>query len=320
MNQKNILRINDSVYNALTGELISGPKIEKQIVAVKIKQARERAQHTKAHAQQKSKTLMRSAVKKPNINASTTNINKSLPISSMQALEKKLWASSVDESRMLSAKRTQKHPKIKKFEAINNVRSSEVSSGPTTQPVASKLKKRPTSTEDLLMHAVALAKSHENTYQATSNKRFSSISKKASLVTAGVAVFALLSLSLIPQAQLKMASSQAGFNVSKPQYQPAGFAFKGVEASAGQASLVYKSNSDDRKITVTEKTTNWNTDLLSGVLAMTSENNQIVTPKGRDVFIGKKGNATWINNGIQYEIKSAGALSNKQITQIVDSL
>lgn len=321
MNQKSILKINDSLYDSVTGELISGPKIEKTVVEAKIKEAREAAKHAAAHTRQKSKTLMRSAVKKPSVKQTNENFKKSLPITKDSADYKKLSAHSINQSRLESARQTIKHDKVSKFaKTTNNDSVLSVKNSETPNQVKSSLKSRPNTTEDLLMHAVARATSHENTYEGQSVKSSKLPMRKVSLALAGVVIIAFLVIGVIPQAQLKLASKNAGFSISKPSYKPAGFSLSQINTESGSAKLIYKSNSDDRKILISEKISNWNNETLSGVLAMSTDDKQIITPKGTDIFIGKQGNATWIRNGVQFEINSAGALSNKQIAQIVDSL
>lgn len=316
MNQKNTLKINNSVYDATTGQLISGPKIEKTVVQAKIRQAREAARHAAAHKRQRSKTLMRSAVKKPD-HTKSSSLNKSLPIVKEGGVEKKLSAHSIHESRLESAKKSTRHPAVSKFAAVpTNQKQSNVSPKQTVQ----RLKNQPKTTEDLLMHAIARANSHENSYESTDQKSFKQLSSKVGLVIAGVVVIAILAISLIPHAELKLASNKAGFNISKPSYRPAGFSLQKIDANTGSAVLAYKSNSDDRKFVINEKISNWNNETLNGVLAATTDSSQIVTPKGKNLFINDQGNATWINNGVQYELNSNGTLSNKQIMQIVDSL
>jgi len=316
--QKNILKINDSLYDSLTGELISGPKIEKTIVEARIKQAREEARHLSAHKRQQSKTLMRKAVKKPSAYQSSSNFNKSLPIVQKSAVSKKLSAQSINQSRLITAKETLKHDKVSKFSRAESI--YQAPEPKQSEQPSQKLKKQPKTTEDLLMHAIARAKSHENTYESDNQKPLRILKSKTSLIGLGVLIIAILAVSLVPHAELKIASNKAGFNIAKPSYRPAGFSLQKIDSGAGTASLVYKSNSDDRKFTVTEKVSNWNVETLSGVLAASTDSNQIVTPKGKNVFIDSSKNATWIDNGVQYEINTKGVLSNRQITQIVDSL
>jgi hypothetical protein len=316
--QKNILKINNSFYDSLTDELISGPKIEKTVVEARIKQAREQARHLNAHKRQQSKTLMRKAVKKPSNTQKTTNFNKSLPIAKQNTLQKKLSAQSINETRLHSAARTLKHDKVSKFSPVASNYQQPTPIQNELPP--KKLKKQPRTTEDLLMHAIARANAHENTYEPNNQRSFKILGTKTSLIVAGIAIIAILAVSLVPHAELKIASNKAGFNIAKPSYRPAGFSLQKINSDAGNASLVYKSNSDDRKFTINEKLSNWNNETLSGVLAASTDSNQIVTPGGYNVFIDSNGNATWMNNGVQYEIYSKGTLSNRQITQIVDSL
>jgi hypothetical protein len=47
---------------------------------------------------------------------------------------------------------------------------------------------------------------------------------------------------------------------------------------------------------ISEKISNWNSNVLSNVLGTSTDNIEIKTPKGRDLFITSNGDARWMHD------------------------
>ena len=322
MNHQDIIKINDSVYDAKTGRLISGPKIEVSAVKKQSAKPRQAAQHNHARSLEQSKTLMRKAVKKPKAQNSKNNTKASLPIKHESVLSQKISARNIHPEKLSKASSIVKSSKISKFAkttaAPHTDREVIIKSVPHKSDRHTKLPKKAKTTEDLLMHAVERAKTHEQTYKKSHRKK-TKINKTYASAAIGALVLIIVTLSL-PFLQLKMASSQAGFDIKRPAYKAAGFKYQGLKAQPGNADLYYRSNSDDRQYVISQKISNWDNGVLNKVLGASTETTQIQTPKGRQVYITPSGSAQWVINGFEYDITTNNTLSNRQIVEIVDSL
>src|SRR5690606_11913822 len=58
---------------------------------------------------------------------------------------------------------------------------------------------------------------------------------------------------------MKLAASKAGVHASLPSYKPAGYGLiGGVESMPGKVSVSFKSRTDDKKFTITQQASSWN--------------------------------------------------------------
>lgn len=86
--------------------------------------------------------------------------------------------------------------------------------------------------------------------------------------------------------------------------------------------LNYSSNSDEREFTITQRDSNWNSETLKSnyVLGASTEAPQTYEDKGRTIYLFGEGAATWVSNGIWYEIKGDSKLTPDQLVRIATSL
>lgn len=321
MNQQDIIKINDSIYDAKTGKLISGPKVAVSAAKKKPVKARQAAQHKQPHSVEQSKTLMRKAVRKPKAHKSPKKVKNSLPIKHGAVVSQKVSARHIQEDKLSRANGVAKSSKIAKFAKTTStpiVISENIKQQPHQAARHIALTKKAQTTDDLLLHAVERAKTHEQTYRKSHRKKVK-IKKSYAAAGAGALILVMITLSL-PLIQLKMASSQAGFDIKRPAYKAAGFKYLGLQAQPGSAKLYYQSNSDDRQYQISQKISNWNNDVLNKVLGTSTENTVIVTPKGKQVHLTPSGSAQWVNAGFEYNLTTNNSLSNRQIAEIADSL
>lgn len=126
----------------------------------------------------------------------------------------------------------------------------------------------------------------------------------------------------IPRAALKIASSKAGFSAQLPGYNPSGFKFAGpISYAPGQIILEYKSNTDDRRFSLTQKETAWDSQtLLDNYVLEESDLYSTYQERGLIVYIFGSSNATWVNGGIWYTITGSSNLTAEQMLKIAASL
>lgn len=126
----------------------------------------------------------------------------------------------------------------------------------------------------------------------------------------------------MPELAMRVASTRAGLNANLPKYQPAGFSMAGpIEYQPGAVSVNYKSNSDDRSFSVTQKNSSWNSEtLLENYVSPTKEPYQTFQAKGRTIYIYDGNKATWVDGGVWYNIDGKTNLNSDQLLRIAESL
>jgi hypothetical protein len=149
------------------------------------------------------------------------------------------------------------------------------------------------------------------------------------IMSATAAVFALLLLGgffayqNVPAVSMRVAANTAGFSGKLPQSVPSGYSFDGpVQAEPANITLVYSSNSDARKFTVTQKPSNWSSEgLLTNYLLDSQFRYQAYKDKGLTVYIYNGSNATWVDKGVWFSVKGdEGSLSAEQLLDLASSI
>lgn len=287
----------------------------------------------KHHAQAPAKTLMRSAVKKPQpglkrqVKAVTrTDILAKQPELTVQI---KHSVQVVHPDRLKRASSAQKSQHIKKFHHATVAHSASVAPQPVRPepvaitPAAHAPAKAPAA--QLFETALAHATSHEQKPVRTTRKPLSKAAKRslhATLAILLVIVFgSFIAYHETAPLTVKLAASRAGFSAAMPDYQPAGFHLGAVNSGAGVVAMQYRSNSDARAYTLTEKPSNWDSSaLLDQFVRQTTDNYEIVQSGGNTVYVYGQHNATWVSGGVWYQVQSNDALSTQQLVQLAASL
>jgi hypothetical protein len=118
-----------------------------------------------------------------------------------------------------------------------------------------------------------------------------------------------------------MASAKAGFSVSRPGYLPAGYSLADLKYAQGAAALSFHSNSDDRRYTLSQHTSSWDSQALAGTFVSRQDPSyQTVQSGGRTIFVYGNGNATWVSDGVWYVLQSDGSLSRQDLISLAASI
>lgn len=360
---QNLLHLNGVTYDTRTGKVVSaGPEQtprtkplqqlrQTQPVVdgfMKPKRVRPQSQaHDSANPPvseikiprtQKSQTLTRHAVKKPEKN----EMIERAAHKSLQPLK---------THRLFDFKKAEHASKIQKSEHISRFQNTTEHVAPAHQPqqeqqrIAPKTAQPPASAhiqlpkneakpqkQNPLAQAVEQATSHTNTYQAESNPRGI---KKAFMWTrtlsntvryAMVALLLLAGLGIItyssaPIISYEIASARSGMDVERPAYTPSGFSLsKDVEYQEGSLKLRYISHSDNRSYTVQKEKTDWNTEALRNDFVEAQGLYQSISTRGKTIYLYEQSHATWIDGGVWYTIKDTAGLSSDQVLRIANSL
>ncbi len=315
-----------------------------------------RAQKVAAHTQkapQRSQTLMRKGLRKPVASAvkhrKTTTIQR--PAISKSSL-------GVSARRQNAAKAITKSPQVRKFDHSTASRSTVVKKAmaitpkPAPSHVAKKIQTATIETSRqhtgkhsetsrqasvrMIEKALETATSHTEQTMAhakqTTKKRTSKLRKKLgvskralSLGSGALAVVLLagfFAVQNVPNLSMRVAATRAGFDASMPDYQPAGFSFDGpIDYNAGRVTVSFKSNSDERTYSLTQRSSNWTSDaLLANFIESEEKQYQTFLDKGRTLYLYDGSNATWIDNGIWYQIEGDSDLTTDQLVRIASSI
>jgi hypothetical protein len=302
----------------------------------------------KNRTKQRSSTLRRDLVKKPVNTAPHIKANGNVHASiEKSATGRGSLLRRIPNHRLSAAQTTAKSHSVSRFLNHSSTKPKLAELSPVKAPVepTSVAKSAPkhapsisalaTSTEatkqEVFSHSIAQATHHSlEKVKKTPRSFFSGnklrFSAKISGVVAGCFAIVLIggffAYQNIPSVAMRVAASQAGFQGSLPSNTPSGYSFKGpINYEKGRINIVYKSNTDDRQFSITQKPSNWNSEsLLANHLIANKTRYQTYHDKGLTVYIYGAENATWVSKGIWYTIEGQGGLSSQQILSVASSL
>jgi len=195
--------------------------------------------------------------------------------------------------------------------------------------------KRKLMTERMIESALNNAQSHEEVHQSSksiSKKRRKSLAKRlgvssrsmamSSAALAVVLLAGFFALQNVPNFAMRVAATRAGFAAEMPDYKPSGFSFKGpINYSSGKVTVSFRSNSDSRAYDFVQQSSKWNSDaLLSNFVATENKQYQTYQDRGRTLYIYDGSNATWVDNGIWYQIEGESNMTTDQLVRIAASI
>jgi hypothetical protein len=355
---QHIIELNGKKYDALTGKMVSSPSVKPSSLL--------RPSHTAItnmdgvskhpartavvkppHMPERSKTLMRSAVKKPVLKrhaikavagtaAATTKKPKPAPERAPEFVkpERILRSFGVPKSSLISKFGKQSgHIKteVLPVKAAPAHGDKPAAKRASAHAAASRHAAAAPHKAALFDRALQQASAHAQpkTKKPTSTSRLANklrVRSRTLIFTSGslvlVAVIGALAYANIPNFAMRIAATRAGIQASLPSYQPAGFSLKGpINYNAGQVSLLYQSNTDKRDFRVTQQASDWNSQaLLEHVVTPAKEPYQTLQTNGRTIYIYGGNNAAWVDGGIFYKIEGKANLSSDQLLRIADSL
>ncbi|MDB5185497.1 MAG: hypothetical protein JWL85_20 [Candidatus Saccharibacteria bacterium] len=353
--------LNGNHYDALTGRLlkseVSQSKADQNVETVHVTTRPKRAGSMMSdfgpvraskvtankvhHKTEKSKTLMRTVVKKPvDIKVHAKSASSSPVVNTAQAAASSVGAKRLNPLREIRAQQILKSNFISKFGEDNQSKSHKsapiipVAPAPEHRIVehaAAKTPETPAIVHNPFQSAIDNAKSHEQPLH-----KKSSLSHRASkklrvhktVFNVGVSVIAIAIIggyfvyNNIPNLAMRVAATRAGVPGNMPSYRPSGFALRGpVQYQPGLVAVQFKSNTDDRNFSLTQRTSNWNSEtLLDSFVATDRRQYQTYQDKGKTIYIYGGSNATWVDNGVWYQIEGKSALNSEQLLRIAGSL
>jgi len=292
----------------------------------------------------KSKTLMRSVVKKPD-NAHPKNHPISYT-SSPIARSGSYTSSATSDIRLNKALTTPTNSQVSRFRhsqgADPKIQPTIVSHMPVRAPATAPLHHSVVPTV-LITKATssAAAKFVDTQLSKVANtepdtpfkkkplrKRFSSKLRSNKLKSIGVSTVAVLLIGgfityqNLPTITLAIANKDAGISAKIPKGIPSNFAISPkIDRSPGQVVLSFNSRVDDRSFTLTQVKADTTIQSLKDVIARVSDNQfQTYEAGGITLFLSNDNRADWMDGGMRYNITGKTGFSPDQIAQIASSL
>lgn len=373
--QKNTITINGRVYDTTTGKAVSvTPKTHiitptKTHVPVKARATSEKLKPKQIHVSnvdqtkteptkitvhvhretprvatklhqktERTKTLMRSSVRKPSAPKAASTVT----ISGLASQPSHKIVHSKVPARTTRASSVEQSAKISKFAQQNNatvtqkVETIPVKAAPRRQdadetsayvskqapPISAQ---RHTKSTDMFESALQNATSHRPS--AIGSKKSHHKRKRAGLAQVG-AVLALVIIlggfftyNNIPRITLRTAAKRTGFTASVPSYKPVGFSLsRSIQYQPGRVVLSYSSSTDNRGFSITQEKTTLQNDNLPSAFLSSRDTYQTKTDGGKSIYIYDGSNATWVDNGIWYNVQGNAGLSADQLRNVASSL
>ncbi len=360
-NRRNVIMLNGKHYDALTGKLIKeSTQTSTKNAVIKPKQAKSgsmdgvvktpnsakshitRSTHQAKRRIERSKTLMRSVVKKPStLKTNSSSLN---DIDSPKKQTKKIEHLSIhtDPKREQRAKNVNRSGLISKFGASVAKKTKyspiPVAPEPKTHSVHAKPNEtqapKPTTaktSESRFQSAVNGATSHTQPSPKRPSRRTKLAHKlrispgllnASFIVLTFIVIGGYFAYNNVPNLAMRLAATRSGIDGSLPEYHPAGFSMKGpIQYQPGQITIGFHSNSDDRNYTVTQRASKWDSEtLLENHVASNKRAYQTFQDKGKTIYIYDGDSASWVDNGIWYEVNGNTSLDTDQVLRIANSL
>lgn len=126
----------------------------------------------------------------------------------------------------------------------------------------------------------------------------------------------------IPNVMVKVASVRAGFAANLPSYRPSGFSLSSVGYQPGTIAFNFKGNIDNRKYTLTEHSSNWDSATLVSSIVVPIEGHDYkkIMVDGQAVYLYGQDQASWVSSGIWYQVQGDESLSTNQLIKLATTL
>lgn len=318
MNQNKIVLINGHRYDAQTGLPLDKPSSPAQAPAKKPTTAA--AIH---NTTQKSKTLVRRAIKNP--------------VKPVSTLLRKPAGRTMDIAR--SSKITRFAPSVDKpliQTTLHKTGPQNIDVPATAHPAVSralaKTKKpevaAPSSKAAKIIKdeaiASAMAKSTTKNKKVSLKKRYPRFLSVTGLCLVIIIIAGYITYLNMPNLSVAVAAGQAGIAAKYPDYRPDGYSVDGpvtFSENDGSVTINFKANTGSSKFSFKQTRSSWDSSaVLDNVVRKKVGEEYITSQVGGLTIYTYGGDAAWVNGGILYTIDGNAPLSSDQIRRIATSL
>lgn len=282
-----------------------------------------------------SVTLNRSGVKKPVIK-SVKKTPEPSPTISTTALKQ------ADKKRLERLQHIHKSDSVSRFggnKTNKSIVQIKTSQAPKEKPLSAHLMKthdmpieKIDKKEEFIQNTLAKTAIHESAKRADLksskklNKKSSKKSRVGGIATAGLTAMLIagyVAYLNIPSISMKVAANRAGFAATMPSYRPAGYGLNGpIAYSPGQVTVNFSSNTDDRKFSLRQQPTTWDSNaLLENYVTKQSGEYLTYQDQGLSIYIFEGTSAAWVNGQKMYILEGDNSqLDTDQILKLATSV
>ena len=276
------------------------------------------ALHAAHHKRQHTKTLLRSAVKKPSL-AVHKQVIKAQGLIDTRGLHHDVISPRVvnhNAARLARSHEVSRSHMVSKFQDVITAKPHPISHEPVHHQAAASHAHHTHHAEETISEPSPL-----HTAVKTAPKR--TVQQRSAQWAIIIAVFAVIAGIVFyidrPQLSLGLASYHSNVSASFPSYALAGYRLQEpVQSTAGQVTMTYSSGAASYQITQSNST--WsNSDLLNSYVAPKHTPYQVASRGGLTVYVFSNISAVWVNNGIFYQLNSNNPLGTSDIVQLANS-
>lgn len=294
-----------------------------------------------------SKTLMRHAVQKPapslkrhtKVQHRTDTLVKQPSIT----VAPKISSYHVDPRRVRHASQVPRSTNVQRY-AINRNSLAPRAAATATVPAVSRPAVRPVHADaaaqtlrqpqapvahstDIFEQALARANSHvERPLSKRQARRRSrrSASRALSISASVLAVALLVGFFGWQQRSaltMRYAASKSGIAAHLPGAKPGGFSVGNISYSPGVVATSFVNHKTGQNFSVIQKESTWDSSALrDDFVASKGDTYQTIEAAGRTLYTYGDNNATWVDNGIWYQVNTKGSLTTNQLVDLALSM
>ena len=304
--------------------------------APKVRTQQRAAPHNVKRSVSRSTTLNRSGVKAPvTVTERSDHQSKPTAVSVVYSSATK----HADTARFIRSQHVAKSSAIARFHSSNSKMQTETTA---TTPIAGTLTKHlenihTLTTPILGSHTQSLSTKERLIKTAVGHAATDTAIKKphahkktqfklGKYATSGLVVLLLagyVAYLNVPSISMKVAANRAGFAATMPSYKPAGYSLSGpIAYNPGQVTVNFQSNTDDRKFSLKQQPTTWDsTALLENFVTKQTNNYLTYQDRGLTIYIYDGSSAAWVNGGKLYNLQGSNSrLDTDQLLKLATSV
>lgn len=177
---------------------------------------------------------------------------------------------------------------------------------------------------DIFEDALANATSHKQTYKETSARKRGAkrMAKFTTVTLTALLLIAFYGYQNLPNLNMRLASSKAGFSAKMPDYKPSGFSYGKLSYAPGTVTVDFNaSDNSGEQFSLSQKTSSWDSQaLLYNFVTTKDKTYQTYERAGRTVYLYGTDAATWVDNGVWYTIDGGGSLNKQELIDVATSI
>lgn len=264
---------------------------------------------------QKSSTLSRKYVRKPQIQKSeeTIKISRIAKSETDEILRRQARAKQIHAQKVAEMKQRKRAAEAK---SVKSAKNSTTKSAAKISSAKKARQAKDRAIRQALKSSATINEQPEFKPKRTLRKVLLAITCSA----ASVAALALFVQFSMPDITVRVAALQSGIEASYPAYIPRNYSLNNVVSDTNSITMYFVSG--DNSFELNEESSTWDSTALLNNYVKSTFSKEYVTLREQGITIYvDEGNAAWVNGGVLYKITCAGSpLTKEQIRNLATSL